>query len=142
MLQKIRYFIKNVGQSITIWIVIIGIYVAVKIISKINIKYVQKYFQNSLENTWEYSSFFDMLWNTYVYCLIGCFLQFCEYEFSDSSAKLNYSMHSIVSIICLTAPFLVFYLIHREKDIKNNPVFLKKYSTLVSGVKLYNVEKE
>lgn len=38
----------------------------------------------------------------------------------------------------LGAPILVFWLIYREKDIKNNAIFMKKLSTLVGGVKLFD----
>jgi len=36
------------------------------------------------------------------------------------------------------APVLVFWLIYRENDIKNNAMFMKKLSTLVGGVKLFD----
>lgn len=68
------YFLNNAGQSITIIIGVISVYAITKIMSFIPIKYLQNYLKKSLNNTWEFSAFFDLVWTVYIYILIGSYL--------------------------------------------------------------------
>ena len=109
-------------------------YFVAKILSFVPIPFVQGYLKLALPRTWEFSSFFDMLWNTYIYALMGVFLQFMCYNSEDSSYVLNYILHSICTVAMLSAPFLVTWLIYREHDIKRSAFFNKRLATLIGGV--------
>jgi len=119
---------------------ITSIYLIAKILSMVKIPYLQDYLKRALERTWEWSSFLDLYWNTYIYALIGALLQFRCYNDDDSSSWINYLLHSVVSIPTILCPFVFIWVIYRQKDIKNNAVFLKKYSSFVSGIKLFSVQ--
>jgi len=66
--------LKNVGQTITIWIIILSVYLSAKLISFLRIPHLSDYLKVALKRTWEWSAFLDLLWNTYIYALIGALL--------------------------------------------------------------------
>lgn len=49
---------------------------------------------------------------------------------------LNYTLHSLCSAFILSYPFIVWWLILREKDIKSSLKFRTKYNALIAGLSI------
>lgn len=65
------YFLISTGQSITIFLLIVIMYLIAKLFSKIDVPLVSNYFKKSVKETWEYGGYFDAVWTIYLYLLIG-----------------------------------------------------------------------
>ncbi|KAL4429883.1 hypothetical protein ABPG74_022906 [Tetrahymena malaccensis] len=136
--QTDSYFLNSTGQSISVVLIIFGLYVLAKIFSGIEIKHVQAYCKRACYETWEYGGFFDLIWCNYTYIIVGIFLQFYIFDCGDSSCPLNYFMFSFWIIICLGAPIIITYVIVNNPNIKDDKYMRTKYSSLISGLKLFS----
>ncbi|KAL4461960.1 hypothetical protein ABPG74_000805 [Tetrahymena malaccensis] len=134
------YFLNSTGQAFTIHLLIMSLYVIAKIMSMIKIKYVQDYFIKAVSNTWEFNGMLDLIWNEYIYSLVGVLLQFNCYDFSDSSAFLNYTIHSLFSVIILGIPFLITFLIYKQPNVSENKRFQTKLGSIIGGLNIQQLD--
>ncbi|EAR83860.2 hypothetical protein TTHERM_00821940 (macronuclear) [Tetrahymena thermophila SB210] len=136
--QTDSYFLNSTGQSISVVLIIFCLYIFAKLFSGIEIKFVQAYCRRACYETWEYGGFFDLIWCNYTYIIVGIFLQFYIFDCGDSSCPLNYSMFALWIIICLGAPIIITYVIVNNPNIKDDKYMRTKYSSLISGLKLFS----
>ncbi|EAS02479.2 hypothetical protein TTHERM_00629910 (macronuclear) [Tetrahymena thermophila SB210] len=134
------YFLNSTGQAFTIHLLIMSLYLIAKIMSMIKIKYVQDYFIKAVNNTWEFNGMLDLIWNEYIYSLVGVLLQFNCYDFGDSSAFLNYTIHSLFSVIILGIPFLITFLIYKQPNVTENKRFQTKLGSIIGGLNIQQLE--
>ncbi|KAL4477139.1 hypothetical protein ABPG72_008873 [Tetrahymena utriculariae] len=134
------YFLNSTGQAFTIHLLIMSLYLIAKIMSMIKVKYVQDYFIKAINNTWEFNGMLDLIWNEYIYSLVGVLLQFNCYDFSDSSAFLNYTIHSLFSIIILGIPFLITFLIYQQPNVTENKRFQTKLGSIIGGLNIQQLD--
>lgn len=72
---------------------------------------LKNYFIRKINETWEFSSFFEMIGTSYIYVLVGVLLQFYDFDGSDSSSYINYMLFSFSSVFVTYYPLYLFRLI-------------------------------
>ena len=70
------YFLASTGQSVSVFTVVIGLYLFTKMMAKMEFAYISDYFQRAVIRTWEFGGILDGVWLVYLYVLVGVFLQF------------------------------------------------------------------
>ncbi|KAL4490794.1 hypothetical protein ABPG72_021848 [Tetrahymena utriculariae] len=136
-----NYFLNNSGQYFTIYLVGFGLYFLAKIFAKTPIKYLNSYCQRAIKETWEYGAIIDLNWSFYIYVVVGILIQFKTYNFDDKNSYLvNYILHSLCFIIFFGVPFIYLEKFYKNKNISTDKDFQKKYSSLLNGLKLPEIQ--
>ncbi|EWS72586.1 hypothetical protein TTHERM_001178749 (macronuclear) [Tetrahymena thermophila SB210] len=129
------YLLNSSGQSYTIVFGILAIYIFIKLLSFIKIPGFQLYLQKKIESGWEYNAFFDLIWTVYMYVVVGVFLQFYKFEFTESLSFLNYTLFSMSFIAMFFIPIMIAIFISKAPNL-NDPRIQKQFSSIVGGLKV------
>ncbi|EAR85946.3 hypothetical protein TTHERM_01178750 (macronuclear) [Tetrahymena thermophila SB210] len=129
------YLLNSSGQSFTIVFGILAIYIFIKLFSFIKIPGFQLYLQKKIESGWEYNAFFDLIWTVYMYVVVGVFLQFYKFEFTESLSFLNYTLFSMSFIAMFVIPIMIAIFISKTPNL-NDPRIQKQFSSIVGGLKV------
>ncbi|EWS72584.1 hypothetical protein TTHERM_000629740 (macronuclear) [Tetrahymena thermophila SB210] len=129
------YLLNSSGQSYTIVFGILAIYIFIKLLSFIKIPGFQLYLQKKIESGWEYNAFFDLIWSVYMYIVVGVFLQFYKFEFTESLSFLNYTLFSMSFIAIFFIPIMIAIFISKTPNL-NDPRIQKQFSSIVGGLKV------
>ncbi|KAL4461967.1 hypothetical protein ABPG74_000812 [Tetrahymena malaccensis] len=135
------YLLNSSGQSYTIVFGILTIYIFIKLLSFIKIPGFQLYLQKKIESGWEYNAFFDLIWTVYMYIVVGVFLQFYKFEFTESLSFLNYTLFSMSFIAIFVIPVMIAIFISKTPNL-NDPIIQKQFSSLVGGLKVEDHQEE
>ncbi|KAL4493846.1 hypothetical protein ABPG73_010124 [Tetrahymena malaccensis] len=134
------YLISNSGQAICICFYIISVYILAKLAHKtIPIRRIHVYLTRVLYETWEFSSFFDMMSAEYVYILIGCLLQSLNFDTSDQNSYIvNYMLYAFLLPFCILWPLILLIFIYKQKNLKSNQYLLIKLQSFLGGLRIEN----
>ncbi|KAL4477137.1 hypothetical protein ABPG72_008871 [Tetrahymena utriculariae] len=135
------YFLNSAGQSYTIVFCILTIYIFIKLLSFVKIPGFQLYLQKKIESGWEYNAFFDLIWTVYMYVVVGVFLQFYKFEFTESLSFLNYTLFSMSFIAIFFIPVMIAIFISKTPNL-SDPTIQKQFSSIVGGLKVDDHSEE
>ncbi|KAL4477135.1 hypothetical protein ABPG72_008869 [Tetrahymena utriculariae] len=134
------YLISNSGQAICICFYIISVYILAKLAHRIiPIRRIHVYLTRVLYETWEFSSFFDMMSAEYVYILIGCLLQSLNFDTSDTNSFLvNYTLYAFFMPFLILWPIILLIFLYKQKNLKSDQYLLTKLQSFLGGLKIEN----
>ncbi|EAR85945.2 hypothetical protein TTHERM_01178720 (macronuclear) [Tetrahymena thermophila SB210] len=134
------YLISNSGQAICICFYIFSVYILAKLAHRIiKIRRVHAYLTRVLYETWEFSSFFDMMSAEYVYILIGCLLQSLNFDTSDKNSYIvNYMLYAFFMPFCIIWPIFILAFLYKQKNLKSNEYLLTKLQSFLGGLRIEN----